>query len=167
MIQSSPETTNNQQSVTSGVDFTVGGDVGISKSGPSATVSSGITISNSKTVNIKDCNVTNKSNDRSNNAHWFYQFNRCSAIGYLLYAGVTDPPSLATSTFQPVNQWIWRVTPKLRENKIPVHVRVNVDLCSSAGILIYYWIANIKHTTTSAGVWEYNMYIPYPPNVTN
>jgi hypothetical protein len=167
MIQSSPATANNVQSVTSGVDFSIGGDVGVDKSGPSATVSGGVTISSSRTINIQDCQVVNKSNDRSNNAHWVYQFNRCSAIGYFLYAGVTDPPSLAINTFQPVNQWIWHMSSKLRENNVPIHVSVNIDLCSSAGILYYYWIANIKHTTTSAGQWEYNLYIPYPPKTTD
>jgi hypothetical protein len=167
MIQSSPETANNVESVTSGVSFTIGGEVGIDKNGPSGKISGGVTISNSRTVNIQDCQAINKSNDRSNNAHWIYKFKRCDTISYFLYAGVTDPPALSINTFQPVNHWIWRVTPTLRQNNVPMHVKLNVNLCWTWGTIDFYWKTHPDHSTTDGGSWEYNVYMPYPPNVVN
>ncbi|NLE30241.1 MAG: hypothetical protein GX629_11300 [Phycisphaerae bacterium] len=163
MIQSSPETANNVESVTSGVSFTIGGEVGIDKGGPSAKITGGVTISNSRTVNIQDCQVINKSIDRGNNAHWNYKFKRCDSISYALYAGLTDPPDLATNTFQPMNQWIWRAKPALRANDTPIHVKLNVDLCWTWGIIDFWWMTHPDHQTTDGGLWEYNVHIPYPP----
>jgi hypothetical protein len=164
MIQSSPETANKETSVTSGVEFTIGGEVGVAKDGPSAKISGGVTISNSRTVSVKDCEVINSSNDRDNNAHWNYKFNRCDSVTYFLYAGVTDPPSLSIKTFQPVNQWIWRMKPTLRNNNVPMHVKLDVTLCRTSGVVQFYWKTRPDQQTTYGGSWEYNVYIPYPPN---
>jgi hypothetical protein len=162
MQQSSPETANNTDTVTSGVSFNIGGKVSVSPSGPGAEISGGVTISNSRTVTIKDCNAINKSNDRQNNAHWLYQFKRCNTVPYFLYAGLTDPPSLAINTFQPLNQWIWRMNPELRQNKIPMHVKLKVGLVGTLGVVDFYWLSHPVQNTLDGGTWEYNINIPYP-----
>lgn len=162
MQQSSPQTANNTETVTSGVSFDIGGKVSIGSSGPSAEISGGVSISNSRTVTIKDCNAINKSNDRENNAHWLYQFKRCDTIAYFLYAGLTDPPSLAVNTFQPLNQWIWRMSPELRQNKTPMRVKLKVGLIATIGYVDFYWMAHPEHSPVGGGSWEYDVHIPYP-----
>jgi hypothetical protein len=165
MIQSSPETENNKESATSGVNFSIGGDVGVASSGPSGKISAGVTITNSRTISILDCEVTNKSNDQANNAHWIYQFNkRCKSVSYALYAGLTDPPKLSINTFQPVNQWIWRVQPELRTKKTPMHVKLDIFLCWTRGVIDFWWATHADHTRMNGGFWEYDVNIPYPPN---
>jgi hypothetical protein len=163
MLQSNPETANNVETVTSGVSFTIGGDVGVSSTGPSGKISGGVTINNSKTISVKDCEVVNKSNDRTNNAHWNYIFKRCNTIGYMLYAALTDPPKLSVNSFQPVNQWIWRTAAEVRNKKTPMHVKLTVNLCWTRGVIDWWWLSHPKHETKGQ-TWEYNVYIPYPPN---
>ena len=132
--QSSPETANNVTQVTSGVSWNIGGEVSVGKEGPSAKISGGVTISNSTTVNVQDCETVNKSASRNNNAAWSFQFNKSNSIAYIGYAGVTDPPKLATTTFQPFNQWIWRVSPSARAATPPMHVKFSVSLVGTTGM---------------------------------
>jgi hypothetical protein len=149
--------------VTSGVSFNIGGEVSVSKEGPAATISGGVEISNSRTINVQDCEITNKSNNRGNNAHWVYDFRRCDTVSYFLYAGLTDPPALATGTFQPLNQWIWRMTSGMRTNNVPMHVKLDTTLCWTWGIIDFYWKTHPDHYPISGGTWEYDIHIPYPP----
>jgi hypothetical protein len=163
MMQSSPSTANNVSTVTSGVSWNIGGEIGVSKEGASGKISGGVTISNSTTINISDCTVINKSNDRGNNAHWTYNFKRCDSVSYFLYAGLTNPPDLATATFQPLNQWIWRMNSTMRNNNVPMHVKLDITLCWTWGTIDFYWKTHADHYPTSGGTWEYDVYIPYPP----
>jgi len=162
MMQSTPETVNGVTTVTSGISWNIGGTVGVSKDGPSAEITGGVTIENSKSISVADCQVLNKSNDRGNNAHWLYQFNRCSSVAYFLYAGVTDPPNLSITTFQPLNQWVWRVGSGLRTAKTRMHVKLTVGLVATGGVVDFYWAAHPSHQAISGGSWEYDVSMPYP-----
>ncbi len=163
LMQSSPETANNVTQVTSGVTWNIGGEVSYGKAdGPAAKLSGGVAVSNSKTVNISDCTALNKSNDEGNNAHWIYQFARCDSIGHFSYAGVTSPPALAVTTFQPLNQWIWRMNNAVRQNKATMHVDLSVGLVGTMGILDFLWKSHPKHVTFVPGHWFFDIKIPYP-----
>jgi len=162
MQQSSPETANTETLVTSGVSFNIGGEIGVDKNGPSAKISGGVTISNSKTVNVKDCVVLNKSNDRLNNSHWLYTFKKCDSIAHFAYAGLTDPPALSVNTFQPLNQWIWRMRPELRQNSIPMRAKLKVDLVGTTGMWDFMWVAHPWTYSGGSQTWEYDVRLKYP-----
>lgn len=156
MMQSSPETANNQTSITSGVSYNLGGEVAID--GPK--VSGGISIESSTTVAVSDCTVYNISNDRQNNAHWLYKFRRCDAAG-TWKSHLSNPPALATTTFQPVNQWIWRMPATTRAAAPVMQVHFRPQLVDTE--LDYYFFAyRIKHHW-----WWYDLYFyvkfPFPP----
>ena len=112
--QSSPETVNNVTEVESGADWEIGGEASAGKEGGEAKISAGVSINNSTSFEVEDCTVTNQSQGTGNNAAWSYQFKTCDAIPYIGYTDLTDPPSLATGNFSPVNQWIWRLSPYVR-----------------------------------------------------
>ncbi|MBN1344531.1 MAG: hypothetical protein JXQ73_17710 [Phycisphaerae bacterium] len=166
MMQSSPETINNTETVTSGVSWNISGKVtvGAEKDGvkTGAEFGSGLSISHSKSVVVRDCEVINKSNDRGSNAHWLYTFKRPAA-----QAGahpLTHPPSLSVGTFQPLNQWIWRLSPQLRQDKTPMKVRLNVALGGSWAISggFIYPLA-FEYPNMDGGNWTFDVNIPYPP----
>ncbi len=160
--QASPETANNVAQVTTGVSWNVGGDISYSKEGPAISLSGGVTISNSTTFNVQDCEVVNKSASRGNNAAWSYQFKRCDTSAEIGYAHLTDPPRLATTTFQPVNQWIWRMSPTVRSAMPPMHVKLAVNLVSSTGIMTFVWTAHPEHNIQGK-TWEYDVPFSFPP----
>jgi hypothetical protein len=54
--------------------------------------------------------------------------------------------------------------PALRNNNVPMHVKLDVTLCWTWGVIDFWWTTHADHQTTSGGSWEYNVYIPYPPN---
>lgn len=110
----SPSTTENARQETVGMSFSIGGDVGLSTSGPSAGVSGGFSYSESYTVNIPDVSIANqcKSDDSHVNAQWTYK----TAVpapttnfwGYL--NGFSNAPEVATNTIDIHNTWLWAVS---------------------------------------------------------
>lgn len=164
MIQSSPQTENKQTQITSGVSWNIGGEVGLDTNGPSGKLSLGVSISNVTTLNVSDCEVKNLSNDKGNNVHWLYQFRRASigGVGDCFWQNcLVGPPYLSNATFQPMNQWIWKMTPEVRARKAPMYVQCRVQLCRSQEKWKFF-TATLTHYFT-ATPWSRSIYIPYPP----
>ncbi len=156
MMRSSPETANNQTSITSGVSYSLGGEVALD--GPKVT--GGISIESSETVIVSDCNVYNQSNDRQNNAHWLYEFRRCDASG-TWKDHLSNPPALAVTTFQPINQWIWKMAPQVRAARPTILVRFRPQLVDT-DMTYYFFAYKLKNTRWR---WAINskMRFPFPP----
>jgi hypothetical protein len=161
--QSSPETANHEVQLTSGITWNVGGELAADKNGIAGKITGGISVSNSKTFSVRDCEVTNQSIDRGSNAHWYYQFARSDSVSHFHYASVTEPPALSTSTFQPVNQWVWRMVPALRNAAVPLRVKLKVQLVSTQGIYQFLWKSRPNQTTQDGGTWTYDIKLKYPP----
>lgn len=164
LIQSSPQTVNNTTSLTSSVEFSIGGEVGYDD-GPTGGVSVGMTIGSSKTVDVRDCNTLNKSGDKGNNAHWRYEFKRVEKDtsgfgGTLLRNCLEAVPDLARNTFQPLNQWIWRVgSPRYASRKMTVQLKVElVETTMTWGITF----TEVNHSVRK-GVWAHTIRLPLPP----
>jgi Putative binding domain, N-terminal len=171
LLSANPENAVNVSQVTSGVDLTIGGSVGFSvgMKGPegSASLSGGVTIHNSTTVNVSDCAVENNSIDKVNNAKWSYVFPRCTQINYIWYSGLTDPPVLSRGNFQPVNQWIWKFSPEVRNAPLSSAFLSIFDftlVASVGGDHLLPWIPlspiHYTYTTKIIRVW---VPLPYPP----
>ena len=72
-----------------------------------------------------------------------------------------DPPQLAVTTFQPMNQWIWKMTPAVRAQNAPMYTSCYVQLCRSEEKWYFFYYElwqNFKGTS-----WARNIYIPFPP----
>ncbi len=165
LIQSSPQTVNNTTSVTSSVDFSIGGEVGYD-AGPVATASAGMTIGSSKTIEVRDCNTLNKSGDEGNNPHWRFEFKRVEKDtdgfgGTVLRNRLGSVPDLARNTFQPVNQWIWRIAGNTRSYSRRMGVCLKVELVETSmtwGIMF----TEVNHSVRKEE-WTHHVRLPLPP----
>ncbi len=163
LIQSSPQTANNTTTVESEVGFNIGGQVSFGKDS-GAGLSAGMTIANHTTVTIQDCKVLNKSMDRVNNAHWRYEMKmpQVGAITDCFFQNcITNPPDLSITTFQPMNQWIWKCTSDVRAAKAPIDTWFGCYVSlAEEGWYFFYADVNYTHDWASA---SRRIYFPYPP----
>lgn len=148
---SSPSTTNEKTTTTSGVSFDLSGDFGLKgnakyaqKDGPeagvevSSTVKGGVSISTEKTFDTYDCTVENVT---SNDAPaWLYTFTRQTQYGwYAVGCKLNEPVKLARSSFQPIQKWIWRFSPDVREKAKNFKTTLKVDnLVTQAGSSLFW-----------------------------
>ena len=108
---SSPQNANNVSTVTSGVSWNLGGSLGFNAQGPTGSLSTGATFSNSQSFSVSDCSINNMSGSGSKDmAKWEYTFaNPANGSTDFYYTELKDAPLLSRSNFQPVNQWVWTV----------------------------------------------------------
>lgn len=166
LIQSSPETANNKTEISSGTKYDVGGEISLDKKGVSAGLSGGISVDYSTSFNVLDCTTYNKCVSEGNNARWTYVFKRCNAtvpLHYVMYGVLSNPPALSVSTFQPVNQWIWRMRPEARNLPLSMHVRLQVNRVTTVAKPEFLWAATTVHTEMPGNVFECNVSLPRPP----
>lgn len=119
LAQASPSNENKSEQVTSGISFSLSGKVGFSGKGATGDVGAGLTITNSKSFSVKDCELVNNSGDKFNNAKWNYNFKKAEQQTVGFYSKLIEPPLLSRATFQPVNQWIWKTSSGLRDTVAP------------------------------------------------
>ncbi len=166
VMAANPQNANNVTQVTSGVDWNIGGSVGFQGADVTGSLTGGVTIHNSTTVNVSDCTVGNSSMDNVNNAKWTYEFTKCAQTAYFGYAGLSEPPVLSRSNFQPVNQWIWKFAPSVRDSGASsFKAKLDVDLIWSVGGQPYgFWIVDSpNHYTYAGGSWETTVPLSFPP----
>jgi hypothetical protein len=179
----SPETNNTKTSTKSGFSFDIGGDVGfkagagISAEGGSGSadingaLKTGVSISNEKSVDTYDCTVQNRcaSSGYTDDAQWLYTFDRATQYGwYASWCRLNSPVKLSISTFQPVNKWIWRFSPNVREGKKSYRnnfaAALIVELITTRSGTALFWapITGPYHDVTST---TFNGSVPldYPP----
>jgi hypothetical protein len=166
IMAANPQNANNVSQVTSGIDWNIGGSVGFQGKDFTAALTGGVTIHNSTTVNVSDCEITNNSAGNVNNAQWTYTFTKCAQTTYFGYTGLKAPPVLSRSNFQPVNQWIWKFAPSVRDSdRTSFSSSFDVDLIWSVGGQSYgWWIAkDPNHYTYDGGKWNFNVPLTFPP----
>ncbi|MDD2557666.1 MAG: BACON domain-containing protein [Desulfuromonas sp.] len=164
LMTAKPENINNVASVTSGIDWQIGGSVGFEGSSVAGSVSGGVTISNSTTVNVSDCEIINDSASAVNNAKWDYEFKKPVQTKYFAYTSITDPPLMSHTNFQPVNQWIWKLAPSERTILDSFSSKFEVELYSTqGGKPTAFWVAgDIEHTIENKN-WTFNVPLSFPP----
>jgi hypothetical protein len=166
ILKPSPENTNNEVSVTSGINWNVGGKVGISTDKKASfEVNGGVSVTNSSTFKVTDCQVTNNSGDKVNNANWRYEFKKAVQVAYFGYTGLKEAPLLSHSTFQPVNQWIWKCSPAVRNAKKKSFASLfHVDLIATVGGTSHgFWISEPIRHYSYPQEWKENIPLPFPP----
>jgi hypothetical protein len=121
--QVSPQTTEGSSNFTTGVSYNIGGNIGLSGSGPSGGVSGGITISNSHSTNIPDVSVQNWSGQRGPKSTW-WRYDIAWPVSDSDYWDtdhyrweILPEPAIARTTAVYNQTWIWIVdNPKSRNN---------------------------------------------------
>ncbi len=164
--QPKPENANNEETVTSGIVTNIGGKVGYAQGkGVSAELSAGVTITNSRTFKVKDCEVINNSGSQVNDATWKYEFKKATQNNHFIRAIMNEPTILSRTTFQPVNQWIWKFSPAIRDSdKNWFNSRFDASLVQTrVGALIIFGFftdpINIKYSWS----WQAPVPLPFPP----
>ena len=166
LMAANPQNVNNVSQVTSGIDWNIGGSVGFQGKEATGSLNGGVTIHNSTTVNVSDCEVVNNSGDNVNNARWRYEFKRAAETVYFATTRLSEPPVLSRSNFQPVNQWIWKFSPSVRDgNRKAFLSQLDVDLIETiSGQPGAFWISgSIKHARFDGGSWKFEVPLTYPP----
>lgn len=131
----SPQTTENKVSVTSGVNFSIGGNIGFEYSKDSkvsAGLSGGAMFISSKTIEIPDVEIINSSMSRNNsNAEWTYKFRRAyrDSAGRLQH--LVDPAKAAYNTFTPRNIWLWKIPTTKRSTFFEFVSKVEVEVLTT------------------------------------
>ncbi len=165
LIQSSPQSDEKSRSVSSSVSFDLGGEVSLQTKDAGAKLSGGVSISNSTTVTVEDVTIANTSIDRGNNAKWDYTFAQCNMSCDFVIPQCANVPTLAKSTFTPMNQWIWRADPAVRAAGAQMKVNAVTQLNSGHVTLHFLWVCSIDHRSFAKNVFEYTIDLPYPPIV--
>ena len=163
--QSAPPTTTGVTTVSSRANYAIVDNVLVGDSSSVTAVPSGVAINNTVSFGVTGCTINNLSGSRSNNASWSYQFNTCETIADWAYADLADPPSLAITTFSPVNQWVWRLSPSVRTGTPtpPIHVTLDVKLAGTTGKQLNWNVAYPVNQFESGGSWEWDVSFEYPP----
>lgn len=159
LVQTSPANENKSEQVTSGISFNLNGKVGFSNKGGSADVGAGLTITNSKSFSVKDCELVNNSGDQVNNANWTYNFKRAEQKLNFLYKQLLEPPLLSRALFQPVNQWIWKISSDIRDDITYFTSRFDADLINTLSGPVGEGPTHFAYP----GTWHNSISLPFPP----
>jgi hypothetical protein len=166
LLQPKPENANNEETVTSGIVTNIGGKVGYAQGkGVSAELSGGVTITNTSTFKVKDCEVINNSGSQVNDTSWKYEFKKAKQTTYIGRAMMNEPPILSRTTFQPVNQWIWKFSPTVRDaDQNWFYSRFDASLVETrVGTMIFLWTFTDPINTRYSWFWKTKVPLPYPP----
>ena len=166
LMTSNPQNANNVSQVTSGIDLNIGGSVGFQGKEATGSLNLGVTIHNATTVNVSDCEIANNSGSSINNAMWRYEFRRAEQTVYFATTRLSEPPLLSRSNFQPVNQWIWKFSPSVRDSDRKSFLsQLDVDLIYTvSGSPGAFWIAGSPQSLTyKEGPWKFEVPLSYPP----
>ncbi len=159
LIQTSPSTTIGETSVTSSVSFSLSGTVSFEGKSGGGSVTAGMEISNSTTVNIPDVAVYNKSVDDRNNAKWSFIIPKVTGKDDGCINDLNEIVAIAHNTFQPYNQWIWRADPRARASS------------SELWITSQFFVEQVNTYIGDCNIFGCNcdvnhqLYAPYPNSV--
>ena len=170
LMESTPSSANGSSTTTSGINWSLGGNVGLTPAGPSGGLSAGVSFSSSESVTISDSTVENKSAsyERPTKAHWTYSFPRPtlkSSARPFSMGKFNDAVTLSRSYFQPYNQWIWMIHPDGREKIKQFKSKFTWKNGISHGDAHSVWFSykKLKHEDWRSNSSTYDIPFIYPP----
>lgn len=116
----SPITINKNHTTTVGMNWNLGGQLGLNPSGPSGSLSSGVSYSSSRSITTSDYNIENDcGNAWLNESQWSYIFSRPGQSSHNLdYRGLHEASDASRLNFIPVNEWVWSVSKPFRDSNM-------------------------------------------------
>ncbi|MBS4098993.1 MAG: hypothetical protein KGZ83_19410 [Sulfuricella sp.] len=179
LSQSSPATIEKTAKASSSVTWSLSGELNASaKASDKPEVSGGgkfgvgVSVNNSYSYDIPDVTLTNLSGTQINNAGWsfniakpYYDTSGLGCIGPLGWNGMGAMSQMSRGTFQPVMQWVWRVSPEVRK-ALPSGLPLRVNFKTRVGHIYYNphlcgW-ALTDWSQDSSGLTG-QMSVPWPP----
>lgn len=163
----SPVALNNVTTCTSGIEFSIGGQIGFEagKEGKATgSFSTGVSLSESYTFNIFDCTIKNDSGRKDNNSlvAWDYSFRRArknTSAGN--WQRLIDPADLSHSTFTPTNLWIWKIPTKYRDQVTSFVTKMRVNTINT--ISRYSGSQDCMHVGGKGEEFSNQIPLTYPP----
>lgn len=166
MSQTYPPTTSSGGMLSNSVDYYIPEQVLYDANGATGIGAEGGVFVQSSKFDASGFSVENQCFSEVSNAQWKYQVNRCSAYNWFLYAQLTDVPSQASSTFKPVNQWVWQMSPAAQAGVPKMAVDYETTGVTSKGKVIIPFLAETQHEQTGRIAGTYYVSLPYPPTTT-
>lgn len=166
LYRRSPENANNTDTVTSEVSFSLEGTIGFDGKTPSVDLTPGINFSRTREVKITDCEVTNNSGDAGHNAKWSFGFKKPEQTADWWYCHLSEPALYAHGSFSPINQWIWKVAPSVRDsNKTSFRTEFNPGYAATlAGYPKFlFTCTDITHEAHGVTRFAFDVPLTYPP----
>jgi hypothetical protein len=172
---SSPITTTGVTKITSSVSWSLSGKLsGAAKCasdnkceiGGGAEITGGVQVNNSYSYDIPDITVLNQSGTSLNNASWDFAIAWpawTNGFGCIGFSGLGPLAPISGSTFQPVTQWIWRVSSSVRASR-PAGLPINVAFRSRVRHIYYGPACNFNMTNWNqeSGTLLGSMIVPWP-----
>jgi hypothetical protein len=182
VMTTKPSNANNVTKLTTGFKFDVGLDLSKEPGGHI-----GFEWENTKEVDVTDCEVRNSSMDgktqewlsldsetqsagapdqaNHNNAKWIYEFKRAGKLIPIMPGDPTlsPPPVLSRDNFEPINQWVWKCAPAVRDANKTFQSRFQVVLVKSAAAPLLGW--DPSHELNDGGRWQFEVPLSYPPTM--
>lgn len=166
LIQSSPPTTTGSREVTSSIGYSISGTVGFQqKDGLSGSVTGGMEVSTSQTIQIPDLTVDNRSNDEGNNARWLFTMPRSYGVEDGCRNSISQCVLLSRSTFQPLNQWLWRVVPRADSLAVGMTLEARLVMTTIGSCNAFGCNCDVQQNSEVPTFPLHAFSIPYPPVV--
>ena len=109
LCEYTPDNKNGSQNVSTGMNFSLGGSIGINKSGISGGLSTGVSFSNSTSKAYPDILVTYRTDDQKNPS-WDYQTKDVAFDWHVFTSNKHDiAPALAIHTNTMNHKWLWKI----------------------------------------------------------
>ncbi len=148
----SPSTTENTTTTTSGITWSLGGNLSFDSAGGGGGISAGVEINNSFSFSTQDVTVMSYVGTQLNNATW--QFNISQNPNYI--------PSVGVSSFKPITQWIWKTKNELRMN-YPDGLPITQEFITGIhDVNCSFWSGCDNANYRNSGIQEDKFTIPWP-----
>ena len=143
VIKESPETANNVTTYTSGVNHTIGGNVGFMGSG-TATVNAGVTFSNSKSYGLSDFKATSRSHSNISTPDVQTIWESTKKPEYKTGNNMTNPPDLSRNSATFGASWIYMVEKPGKDDQYVLSLTYDLTYVSSA-VYSALWVNDMIH----------------------
>lgn len=164
LLASSPGTTEGGTAVTSSVSFGINGTVGFEGKAGAGSVTGGMTVSSAETFEIPDVSVQNLSAATQNNASWKYSIPKATLIQTGACDNTLNPAKLVSrSTFQPVNQWLWKVGPREERFSADLSFTVTVVGSTIATCNAFGCSCDVVNVIQEPVLAPHHLSVPFPP----
>jgi len=167
LAHTSPPNASRTTRVTSGVNFRLGGKVGLKdKNKLSAILNLGVSIRHSESFDVTDCEVINDSLRLFHNAEWLYRPKNVVADHKFQYAGLTEPATLSITSFHPRHLWVWKVSRSGRDSPQGQEIHVGMDTIlrhAEGGRIKLPWWHDPPDYKEQSAQWRTRVPLFYPP----
>jgi len=162
-VYSLPQNLNKQEIITEQFSYNTSGNFGVSGKSFQATVNGSIGFSDSRSFNKSDVEITNDM--RKSGAIWYYDFGHLEVTDGYFSDSIKKPPKLSYVSFQPVQQWLFKVsTNNIRSKLNTLVMELHFIVNSQSAECVDNSCDIVNHNPKA---YSARFYIPFPYNQNN